>query len=170
MLDTGSAAAASMLGSKTTIACPWLEQGATCSLRLRRTRTQPPLPPAGAASLPDRPLPGPAHRPGRGRQLRRRIFDQSLGHPVRSGRNLHQVGKKGKSNHRWIRGGKLGITLNQLGLVVDWDCATAPIFDQSARSAVPAPAGQLRRRDDCPDRHRVSPGDRGDTAGVGQFG
>ena len=30
-----------------------------------------------------------------------------LGHPVRAGRNLHQTGKKGKSNHRWIVGGKL---------------------------------------------------------------
>ena len=55
-----------------------------------------------------------------------------LGHPVRSGRNLHQVGKKGKSNHRWILGGKLGIVVNQWGLIVDWDGATAPIFDQSA--------------------------------------
>jgi hypothetical protein len=27
-----------------------------------------------------------------------------LGHPVRAGRNLHQVGQKGKSNHRWIVG------------------------------------------------------------------
>ena len=55
-----------------------------------------------------------------------------LGHPVRAGRNLHQVGKKGKSNHRWILGGKLCIVLNHLGLIVDWDCAIAPIFDQSA--------------------------------------
>ena len=56
-----------------------------------------------------------------------------LGHPVRAGRNLHQAGKKGKSNHRWIVGGKLCIVLNKLGLIVDWDCATAtdPIVDQS---------------------------------------
>ena len=55
-----------------------------------------------------------------------------LGHPVQAGRNFHQVGKKGKSNHRWMVGGKLGIVLNQWGLIVDWDGATAPIFDQSA--------------------------------------
>ena len=40
------------------------------------------------------------------------------------------MGKKGKSNHRWILGGKLCIVLNQLGLVVDWDCATANVHDQ----------------------------------------
>ena len=53
-----------------------------------------------------------------------------LGHPVRSGRNLHQVGKKGKSNHRWIVGGKLCIVINQLGQIVAWDCATANVHDQ----------------------------------------
>ena len=57
-------------------------------------------------------------------------YGVELGHPVRSGRNLHQVGKKGKSNHRWILGGKLCIVLNQFGLVVDWDCATANVHDQ----------------------------------------
>ena len=53
-----------------------------------------------------------------------------LGHPVRAGRNLHQVGKRGQSNHRWILGGKLGIVLNKFGLIVDWDCATANVHDQ----------------------------------------
>ncbi len=53
-----------------------------------------------------------------------------LGHPVRSGRNLHQVGRKGKSNHRWIVGGKLCIVLNQLGQIAAWDCATANTHDQ----------------------------------------
>ena len=53
-----------------------------------------------------------------------------LGHPVRSGRNLHQVGRKGQSNHRWIVGGKLCIVLNQLGLIADGDCATANVHDQ----------------------------------------
>ncbi len=52
------------------------------------------------------------------------------GHPVRAGSRIHQVGKKGKSNHRWILGGKLCIVLNHLGLVVDWDCATANVHDQ----------------------------------------
>ena len=34
---------------------------------------------------------------------------------------------KGLSNHRWIVGGKLCLVLNQYGLVVGWDCATANV-------------------------------------------
>jgi hypothetical protein len=50
-------------------------------------------------------------------------------HPVREGRTPHQIGKKGKSNHRWIVGGKLCLVLNHLGLVSAWDCATANVHD-----------------------------------------
>jgi hypothetical protein len=50
-------------------------------------------------------------------------------HPVREGRSEKQVGKKGKSNHRWIVGGKLGFVLNKWGLVVKWDCATTNVYD-----------------------------------------
>ena len=50
-------------------------------------------------------------------------------HPYREGRSLHQIGKKGLSNHRWIVGGKLCFLLNHLGLVVGWDCATANVHD-----------------------------------------
>ena len=57
-------------------------------------------------------------------------YGVELGHPVRAGRNLHQVGQKGKSNHRWIVGGKLCIVLNKLGRIVDWDCATTNVHDQ----------------------------------------
>jgi hypothetical protein len=52
-----------------------------------------------------------------------------LVHPMREGRSPHQMGKKGKSNHRWIVGGKLGFVLNQWGLVCAWDCATANVYD-----------------------------------------
>jgi hypothetical protein len=45
--------------------------------------------------------------------------------PMREGRRRQQIGRKGKSNHRGIVGGKLGVLLNQLGLVVGWDCAGA---------------------------------------------
>ena len=51
-------------------------------------------------------------------------------HPMRQGRSPRQIGKKGKSNHRWIVGAKLCYLLNQWGLVVDWDCATANVSDQ----------------------------------------
>ena len=50
-------------------------------------------------------------------------------HPVREGRRGGQIGKKGKSNHRWIVGGKLCLVLNHLGLVVAWDCDTANVHD-----------------------------------------
>jgi len=52
-------------------------------------------------------------------------------HPVREGRSEHQIGKKGKSNHRWIVGGKLCLVLNHLGLVTAWDCDTANVHDTS---------------------------------------
>jgi len=35
--------------------------------------------------------------------------------PMREGRSEKQIGKKGKSNHRWIVGGKLGFVLNKFG-------------------------------------------------------
>ena len=53
-----------------------------------------------------------------------------LVHPMREGRSPTQIGKKGKSNHRWIVGVKLCLLLNQWGLIVDWDCDTANVSDQ----------------------------------------
>jgi hypothetical protein len=50
-------------------------------------------------------------------------------HPIREGRSPQQIGKKGLSNHRWIVGGKLALVLNQWGLVTDWDCDTANVYD-----------------------------------------
>ena len=50
-------------------------------------------------------------------------------HPAREGRRPVQIGKKGKSNYRWIVGGKLCIVLNHLGLVTAWDCDTANVHD-----------------------------------------
>jgi hypothetical protein len=55
-----------------------------------------------------------------------------LCHPRREGRSPEQLGKKGKSNWRWIVGGKLCFVLNHLGQVVDWDCDTANVHDGSA--------------------------------------
>ncbi len=53
-------------------------------------------------------------------------------HPRREGRSPQQIGKKGKSNWRWIVGVKLALVLNHLGLIVDWDCDTANVYDGSA--------------------------------------
>ena len=52
-------------------------------------------------------------------------------HPRREGRSEQQVGKKGISNQRWIVGGKLCLLLNHLGEIVDWECATANVYDGS---------------------------------------
>jgi len=59
-------------------------------------------------------------------------FGIELIHPRREGRSERQIGRKGKSNWRWIVGGKLCLLLNHLGLVVDWACATANVYDGSA--------------------------------------
>jgi hypothetical protein len=53
-------------------------------------------------------------------------------HPRREGRSQTQIGKKGKSNTRWIVGGKLCFLLDHLGQVVDWECDTANVHDGSA--------------------------------------
>jgi len=53
-------------------------------------------------------------------------------HPIREGRSPNQIGKKGTSNKRWIVGGKLCYLLNHLGLIVDWACDTANVYDGSA--------------------------------------
>jgi len=52
-------------------------------------------------------------------------------HPMREGRSPRQIGRKGKSNHRWIVGGKLGYVINQWGLVVAWACAPANVHDST---------------------------------------
>jgi hypothetical protein len=57
-----------------------------------------------------------------------------LCHPAREGRSTSQIGKKGKSNYRWIVGGKLCVVLNHLGLVAGWDCATANVHDTRFQS------------------------------------
>lgn len=59
-------------------------------------------------------------------------FGIELIHPRREGRSDRQIGRKGKSNWRWIVGGKLCLLLNHLGLVVDWAVDTANVYDGSA--------------------------------------
>jgi hypothetical protein len=59
-------------------------------------------------------------------------FGIELIHPRREGRSQQQIGRKGLSNQRWIVGGKLCFILNHLGLIVDWDVATANVYDGTA--------------------------------------
>jgi len=64
-------------------------------------------------------------------------------HPIREGRSAKQIGKKGLSNHRWIVGGKLALVLNHLGLIVDWDCATANVCDNTFQPLVAQFDGEM---------------------------
>jgi hypothetical protein len=54
-------------------------------------------------------------------------------HPIREGRSPAQVGKKGKSNHRWIVGVKLCWLITPQGQVIDWGWETANEHDQKFR-------------------------------------
>src|SRR5436190_526487 len=51
--------------------------------------------------------------------------------PIRERRSEYQIGQKGLSTYRWIVDGKLCLLLNQEGLVVAWDCATANVADNT---------------------------------------
>lgn len=66
-----------------------------------------------------------------------------LRHPVRAGRRTGPIGRKGKSNQRWIVGGKLCVVLNKLGLVADWDCATANVPDGTFQPLLAYYDGQM---------------------------
>src|SRR5205807_6341352 len=57
-------------------------------------------------------------------------------HPMREGRSPQQIGRTGLSNHRWIVGGKLCLVVNQYGLVVAWDCATANVADNTFQGLI----------------------------------
>ncbi len=53
----------------------------------------------------------------------------ALVHPMREGRSVRQIGRKGTSNQRWIVGVKLAYVVNQRGLIVAWDSAPANVYD-----------------------------------------
>jgi len=58
-------------------------------------------------------------------------FGIEMYHPVREKRfpDRKRLGKKGKSNLRWIVGGKLCVVLNKFGLVCGFQTATANVSD-----------------------------------------
>ncbi len=60
-------------------------------------------------------------------------FGIELIHPIREKRAKKPLGKKGKSNRRWIVGLKLCWLLNGRGEVVDWAWNTANVHDQVFR-------------------------------------
>ena len=64
-------------------------------------------------------------------------------HPRREGRSQKQIGKKGKSNHRWIVGAKLCFVLDHLGRVVDWDVDTANVHDTTFQPLIQEYDGRM---------------------------
>jgi hypothetical protein len=63
-------------------------------------------------------------------------------HPRREGRSKRQIGKKGKSNGRWIVGIKLAWLINDDGEVVDWSWDTANEADNIFRPLASAYDGE----------------------------
>jgi len=70
-------------------------------------------------------------------------YGVELTHPIREGRSPRQVGRKGKSNRRWIVGAKLAVVLNGRGLVAAWDCSTANVSDTEFRPLVQRFDGEM---------------------------
>jgi len=64
-------------------------------------------------------------------------------HPIREGKSPRQIGKKGKSNYRWIIGGKLCLLLNKWGLVVGFGAATANVHDSVFQPLIKAVKEQM---------------------------
>jgi hypothetical protein len=65
-------------------------------------------------------------------------YGMELVHPIRQGRRARQIGRKGKSNQRWIVGGNLAYVVNQLGLMVAWDCAPAHLHATAVHDRIAA--------------------------------
>lgn len=63
-------------------------------------------------------------------------FGIELLHPRREGRSDAQLGRKGKSNGRWIIGIKWAVLINQRGEIVDWCWDTANAHDNTFRELV----------------------------------
>ena len=76
-------------------------------------------------------------------------YGVELLHPTRAGRSQQQIGKKGKSNHRWIIGAKLAPLINQQGLVVDWECDTANVYDAAFQPLLQRYEEQMIVLTDC---------------------
>jgi hypothetical protein len=94
-------------------------------------------------------------------------YGVELLHPYREQRcpRPGRLGRKGFSNHRWIVGGKLGVVLNQRGLVCAWDAATANVHDSAFQPLIARFAEQMivladehfARRDGNPPNLKVCP-------------
>lgn len=70
-------------------------------------------------------------------------FGIELIHPRREGHSHKQIGKKGKSNLRWIVGAKVCYILDHLGWVVDWAVDTANVYDGTFYPLIEKYDGQM---------------------------
>lgn len=70
-------------------------------------------------------------------------FGIELVHPAREAREVRRFARKGKSNRRWIIGGKLGLVLNKWGLVCGWDASTANTSDVHFRPMIASFDGRM---------------------------
>lgn len=84
-------------------------------------------------------------------------FGIELIHPRREGRSNHQLGKKGKSNGRWIVGMKLAWIVNDAGEVVDWSWDTANEPDNLFRATATQFEGQTITLSDLGFRKKDTP-------------
>jgi hypothetical protein len=86
-------------------------------------------------------------------------------HPIREGRSPRQIGKKGKSNWRWIVGMKLCWLINDHGQVVSWAWNTANVPDKTFLPLVEALDGYtivladvgFKDKDGVPDNLKLCP-------------
>jgi hypothetical protein len=84
-------------------------------------------------------------------------FGIELIHPRREGRSKKQIGKKGKSNGRWIVGIKLAWLINDAGEVVDWTWDTANEPDNVFRPLATGYDGEVVALGDMGFRQKDAP-------------
>lgn len=95
-------------------------------------------------------------------------------HPIREGRSEQQIGRKGKSNRRWIVGVKMCWIVNQDGRVVDWQWATAnacdncflPLIAQYEEHTITLSDLGFRSKDGVPSNLKLCPKRRWNERGI----
>ncbi len=84
-------------------------------------------------------------------------FGIELIHPRREGRSEQQIGRKGKSNGRWIVGIKVAFLINQQGEITDWCWDGANEHDNTFRDVVLQYEGETITFSDLGFRKQGSP-------------